>query len=80
MPLLLDRHVPEHSRHLHRFVTEENLRDMIEVPRPDDGDVFAAAGTSQMTALERAIQVALMAEQSAQEFYGKLADSLKMGR
>src|SRR5271166_6638053 len=49
-------------------LTEEELQDMIEVPRLDDGDVFENPETSQMSARERALQVALAAEQGAQNF------------
>ena len=60
-------------------LTEEDLQDMIEVPRLDDGDVFEATDTSQMSARERALQVALAAEQNAQNFYSRLAEHTKDG-
>ena len=60
-------------------LTEEDLQDMIEVPRLDDGDVFENAETSQLTARERALQVALLAEQGAQNFYTRLAEQTKDG-
>ena len=60
-------------------LTEEDLQDMIEVPRLDDGDVFEAIETSQMSARERALQVALTAEQGAQNFYSRLAEQTKDG-
>lgn len=60
-------------------VTEEDLQEMIEVPRLDDGDVFEATETSQMSARERALQVALAAEQSAQNYYSRLAEQTKDG-
>ncbi len=59
--------------------TEEDLRDMIEVPRLDDGDVFAVSTTSQLKARERAIQVAVAAEQRAHDFYGRLAEMTQEG-
>ena len=40
-------------------LTEEDLQDMIEVPRLDDGDVFADSATAQDSARERAVKVAL---------------------
>ena len=60
-------------------LTEEDLKDMIEVPRLDDGDVFAAAETANDTARERAVKVALAAEQSAQNYYSRLAEQTKDG-
>jgi rubrerythrin len=58
-------------------LTEEDIREMIEVPRLEDGDVFAAAGTTQMSARERAMRVALSAEKNAHDFYKKLGESTK---
>jgi rubrerythrin len=60
-------------------LTEEDLQDMIEVPRLDDGDVFATGSTSRISARERALQVALVAEQSAQRFYSRLVEQTKDG-
>src|SRR6516162_3361311 len=44
-------------------LTEEDLQDMIEVPRLDDGDVFAEPTTAKTSARQRALNVALAAEQ-----------------
>ena len=60
-------------------LTEEDLREMIEVPRLDDGDVFAAKGCAAAGPRERAMQVVLMAEKSANEFYTRLAEATKDG-
>ena len=60
-------------------LTEEDLQEMIEVPRLHDGDVFETTGTSQKSARERALQVALAAEQNAQKFYSRLAEQTKDG-
>src|SRR5271165_1920397 len=60
-------------------LTEEDLQDMIEVPRLEDGDVFAAAHGSQNSARERALRVAMAAEQGAQNFYARLAEQTKDG-
>ncbi len=55
-------------------LTEEDLQELIEVPRLEDGDVFSAnAGASGLTARDRALQVALSAELNAQKFYADLA-------
>jgi rubrerythrin len=54
-------------------MTEEDLQEMIEVPRLEDGDVFSAnAAASGMSARDRAFQVALTAEQNARKFYAGL--------
>ena len=50
-------------------LTKEDLGDMIEVPRLDEGDVFADARTATDGTRERALKVALAAEQSAQHYY-----------
>ena len=55
-------------------LTEEDLQDMIEVPRLEDGDVFAAPQASKNSARERALRVGLAAETSAHDFYSKLVE------
>jgi len=55
-------------------LTEEDLQDMIEVPRLDDGDVFADSATANDSPRERAMRVALAAEQGAQNYYSRLAE------
>jgi len=55
-------------------VTEEDILDMIEVPRLEDGDVFSSDPHNANSARERALQVALVAEQSARKFYSGIAD------
>ncbi|HVP54591.1 MAG TPA: ferritin family protein [Candidatus Eisenbacteria bacterium] len=55
-------------------LTEENLREMIEVPRLEDGDVFDETETSHRSARERALQVALNAERNAHDFYARLVE------
>jgi rubrerythrin len=57
-------------------LTEEDLQDMIEVPRLDDGDVFADSAAKD-SARERAVKVALAAEQGAQNYYSRLAEQTK---
>jgi rubrerythrin len=53
-------------------LTEEDLQDMIEVPKLESGDVFEAAEVAKTTPRERAIRVALQAEKAAQDFYTQL--------
>ncbi len=59
-------------------LTEDDLVELIEVPRLEHGDVFAA-GNDAITARHRALQVALQAELSAQGFYTKLAEQTPTG-
>jgi rubrerythrin len=61
------------------WLTEEDLRDMIEVPRLEDGDVFAAGATKDHQARERALKVALVAETSAHDFYARLVEQTEDG-
>jgi rubrerythrin len=58
-------------------VTEEDISDMIEVPRLEDSDVFESDERSAATPRERALQVALAAEKSAHRFYSQLARRTK---
>ena len=56
-------------------LTEEDLEEMIEVPRLEDGDIFANEKKKQsLSPRERALQVALTAEQSARQFYASIAE------
>lgn len=55
-------------------LTEEDLQDMIEVPKLEDGDVFANGNTTQTSARDRALQVALAAEKNAHDYYAKLVE------
>lgn len=54
-----------------RLYTEDELVELIEVPKLHEGEVFAAA--EGLPGRRRALQVALRAEVSAQQFYSKLA-------
>ncbi len=61
-------------------LTEEDLADFIETPRLDDGDVFATVRESERSqARDRALQVALTAELSAQRFYADLVENTPQG-
>ena len=57
----------------HCIVTEEDIRDLIEVPRLDNGEIFAII-RSRTTHSPRykALEIALTAEESAQRFYSRL--------
>jgi rubrerythrin len=55
-------------------VTEEDISDMIEVPRLEDGNVLGGDPRDATSARERALQVALAAEQNARNFYAELAE------
>ena len=60
-------------------LTEEDLSDMIEVPRLENGDVFAAAETTKDSARKRALKVAIAAEKSAHDYYARLRDQTDDG-
>jgi rubrerythrin len=53
-----------------RLYTEDELVELIEVPTLHEGEVFAVAGS--LAGRQQALQVALRAEVSAQQFYSKL--------
>lgn len=53
-------------------VTEEDIDEIIELPKLDDGEVFNSS--PGVSARERALQVALKAEQSARKYYSELAE------
>jgi rubrerythrin len=55
-------------------ITEDDLHEMIEVPRLESSDVFEVSKSSHATPRERALKVALEAEHSAQAFYAELVD------
>jgi rubrerythrin len=59
-------------------VTEEDLLEIVEVPKLDSEDIFGptADGTPGRV---RALKVALQAEASAQQFYEKLAEQTPKG-
>ena len=54
-------------------MTEEDIADMIELPRLEDGNVLSGDPRDISSARERALQVALAAEQNARKFYSSLA-------
>ncbi len=57
----------------HCIVTEESIRDLIEVPRLDNGELFAIVRSNTAHAPRyKALEIALNAEESAQRFYARL--------
>ena len=62
---------------LGKKVTEQELIELVEVPKLDSGDVFNTA--SHLSARERALQVAAQAELSAQRFYERLVEQTPAG-
>ena len=69
---LLERKYWEHYGTSPPCQTEQDLVELIEVPRLGQSDVFA--GENGVSARERALQVALHAETNAQQFYSKLVE------
>lgn len=55
-------------------VTEDDIAEIIELPRLEDGDVLSSDPSNSTTARERALHVALSAELSARRFYTNIAD------
>ena len=55
-----------------RLSTEDDLVELIEVPKLNKADVFA--GGSELSARQRALRVALRAEMNAQQFYSRLVE------
>jgi rubrerythrin len=66
------------NRYAERFgaaqspITEEDVHELIEVPRLETSDVFEAMETTTKNPRQRALHVALQAENSAQNFYARL--------
>jgi len=57
----------------HCIVTEENISDLIEVPKLDSGEIFAIVRSKTAHSPKyKALEVALSAEESAQRFYSRL--------
>jgi rubrerythrin len=73
------------SMYLERFgtsscsLTEEDLVEMIEVPRLEQVDFFPAPEKNKVSARDRALQVALNAERSAQQYYADLVENTEPG-
>ena len=59
--------------------TEEDLVELIEVPRLEQVDFFPAPDRNEVCARDRALQVALNAERGAQKFYASLVEKTQPG-
>ena len=57
------------------LITEEDIKELIEVPRLDNGELFALARSNSVpnAARTKALEIALVAERSAQRFYSNMA-------
>jgi rubrerythrin len=74
------------ARYTERFgtsscsLTEEDLVELIEVPRLEQVDIFTPPDAlNKVSATDRALQVALNAERSAQQYYAGLVDKTEQG-
>jgi rubrerythrin len=77
---LQDKYIEEYGNS-RCALTEEDLVEWIEVPKLEDGDIFAATGDGRTTNPRgRAMQVALTAELSAQRYYSDLAEKTPEGK
>lgn len=76
--LLQSRYV-EHYGNASCTLTEEDLQELIEVPKLESSDFFEPVELAKPAARERALNVALDAEKSAQEFYGQLVERTEEG-
>ncbi len=61
-------------------LTEEDLVELIEVPRLEQGDFFPAPERNKVSACDRALQVALSAERGAQAYYASLVEKAEPGQ
>ncbi len=62
---------------LRKTVTEQELIELVEVPKLESADIFNSA--SEFSARDRALQVAVQAEVSAQHFYERLVEQTPEG-
>jgi len=73
------------GRYLERFgtsscaLTEEDLVELIEVPRLEQVDCFPPLESNKVSARDRALQVALNAERSALKYYASLVEKTEPG-
>ena len=60
------------------MVTEEDIREMIEVPRLENSDIFALArAKGSISPRKAALQIALDSEQSAMRYYAQLIEKTR---
>jgi len=74
---MLERKYWEQFGTASRSYSEEDLVELIEVPRLNEGNLFAI--DDGLSGRQRALQVALRAEISAQQFYSKLVEQVPDG-
>ncbi len=60
-------------------LTEEDLVELIEVPHLEQVDLFPAPDRNNVAARDRALQVALNAEQGARKYYTSLVENTEPG-
>jgi len=60
-------------------MTEEDMVELIEVPRLEEVDFFAVPGQQKHAPRDRALRVALSAERSAQKYYADLVEKTEPG-
>lgn len=59
-------------------VTEEDIREMIEVPRLENSDIFALArAKGSVSPRKAALQIALESEQTAMRYYAQLIEKTR---
>lgn len=59
-------------------VTEDDIREMIEVPRLENSDIFALArAKGSISPRKAALRVALESEQAAMRYYAQLTDTTR---
>lgn len=64
----------------HCVITEEDIRDLIEVPKLDNGELFAIVrSNTPVSPKYKALEISLSAEESAQRFYSRLSAQTKDG-
>jgi len=75
--LLLEKYTEQYGSSS-RSLTDDDLVELIEVPKLENGDLFAA-GNDPVASRQEALRVALCAEVSAQSFYRELAEQTPAG-
>jgi rubrerythrin len=64
----------------HCVITEEDIRDLIEVPKLTNGELFAIVRSNTTHSPKyKALEIALAAEEGAQRFYSRLIPQTKDG-
>jgi len=70
--MLQERYFERHGTQ-HCIITEDDIRDLIEVPRLANGELFAIVRSNTSHSPKyKALEIALAAEEGAQRFYSRL--------